>query len=142
MYVIEAYKRALYRIRLISISFLPRIGHEVCDSVYPARFCSWLTVWQNVCCALWRQQLAYMVLRVLNRLMSDYEVTLVNDNSMHLLIALHSDEPLLTALHSVCLPLPASSEISHIQCRQEFYVRFKGPSESTWATFPKILDMC
>lgn len=61
--------------------------------------------------------------------MSDYEVTLVNDNSKRAFKML-----MLTPLTatSVCpsSPLVTSSDSLTDTLRQEFYVRFKGPAES------------
>ncbi|KAM0562839.1 hypothetical protein ACHAPJ_001679 [Fusarium lateritium] len=56
---------------------------------------------------------SYTALRNANMLMSDYEVTLVNDNSKCML-----------PLRRLCYPFPDRSP------RQEFFVRFKGPAET------------
>jgi len=76
--------------------------------------------------------------------MSDYEVTLVNDNSMgsslppllalpH--VALSRDRPLTPAHLSVSatsdLEMPRAPLTK--ESRQEFYVRFKGPAESQFS---------
>ena len=68
--------------------------------------------------------------------MSDYEVTLVNDNSTAFkrLLDLH----LLTPLQCMICSLPCfrklerwgSGLLIRVAHRQEFYVRFKGPEES------------
>ncbi|PTD01490.1 Ubiquitin-conjugating enzyme E2 8 [Fusarium culmorum] len=79
-----------------------------------------------------------------NRLMSDYEVTLVNDNSKHVFKML-----MLTPLTatSVCpsSPLVTSSDSLTDTLRQEFYVRFKGPAETpfeggTWKVHVELPD--
>ncbi|QRC99315.1 hypothetical protein JI435_066430 [Parastagonospora nodorum SN15] len=62
------------------------------------------------------------------KLMSDYEVTLVNDNSMHLLLVL------LAVTNSLQCPYISSYRTPNptwlTRYRQEFYVRFKGPEET------------
>jgi hypothetical protein len=68
------------------------------------------------------------------RLMSDYEVTLVNDNSKSTPLASIYLNP-LTLGHSVCIYYTLQQyawtlEIPTLVNRQEFYVRFKGPEES------------
>ena len=72
--------------------------------------------------------------------MSDYEVTLVNDNSQSLVKCLVEEESLTK---KQCM-LPEDNERrvfgkgpnthGNAYCRQEFYVRFKGPEESTSET--------
>lgn len=61
--------------------------------------------------------------------MSDYEVTLVNDNSMRLS---YYPVPRLTIFQCSSLPSsdPRSPKTRLTQLRQEFFVRFKGPEES------------
>ncbi|RBR25956.1 uncharacterized protein FIESC28_01229 [Fusarium coffeatum] len=79
---------------------------------------------------------------VMKMLMSDYEVTLVNDNSKE--ICLVKLKP--TNRHQ-CMSFFASS-VSHIltdTCRQEFFVRFKGPAETpfeggTWKVHVELPD--
>jgi hypothetical protein len=63
-----------------------------------------------------------------NRLMSDYEVTLVNDNSKDVL-EMSISTPLTAT--SVCpfSPVTSGDSLTDIP-RQEFFVRFKGPAES------------
>ena len=66
--------------------------------------------------------------------MSDYEVTLVNDNSKSTPLARIYLNP-LTLGHSVCIYYTLQQyvrtfEIPILMNRQEFYVRFKGPEES------------
>lgn len=67
------------------------------------------------------------------RLMSDYEVTLVNDNSKHMLERLQYEVALTP---SQCmsivdaLGLDITGDLWDSGSRQEFYVRFKGPEES------------
>jgi hypothetical protein len=56
--------------------------------------------------------------------MSDYEVTLVNDNSTSNLLDMPT---LLTPYQCTYFHFPLSDLIPS---RQEFYVRFKGPEES------------
>jgi ubiquitin-conjugating enzyme E2 H len=71
---------------------------------------------------------------MISRLMSDYEVTLVNDNSKSTPLARMHLNP-LTLGSSVCIYYTLqryvwSLEIPILMNRQEFYVRFKGPEES------------
>ncbi|RFN46705.1 ubiquitin-conjugating enzyme [Fusarium flagelliforme] len=76
------------------------------------------------------------------KLMSDYEVTLVNDNSKDIcLIRMNPADRLQ------CMPFLALG-LSHIltdTCRQEFFVRFKGPAETpfeggTWKVHVELPD--
>lgn len=69
--------------------------------------------------------------------MSDYEVTLVNDNSKLAkgLISTDSTTSLTSTVYDASLALPFPPTVSVIiltAARQEFYVRFKGPDESLW----------
>ncbi|KAH7179362.1 ubiquitin-conjugating enzyme [Fusarium flagelliforme] len=76
------------------------------------------------------------------KLMSDYEVTLVNDNSKD--IYLIRTNP---ADRHQCMPFFAFG-LSHVltdTCRQEFFVRFKGPAETpfeggTWKVHVELPD--
>jgi hypothetical protein len=65
--------------------------------------------------------------------MSDYEVTLVNDNSnppfLCNLISLKTDSYQCTSPPSQSSP----DNYSQMDDRQEFYVRFKGPEESRFS---------
>ncbi|QPC72412.1 hypothetical protein HYE68_003164 [Fusarium pseudograminearum] len=79
-----------------------------------------------------------------NRLMSDYEVTLVNDNSKRV-FEMSISTPLTAT--SVCpsSPLVTSSDSLTDTLRQEFYVRFKGPAETpfeggTWKVHVELPD--
>jgi len=69
--------------------------------------------------------------------MSDYEVTLVNDNSMFDILPVVD---IANKLHiSVNYPtLNSSLPSSYNTSRQEFFVRFKGPSESTHTSFRNL----
>jgi ubiquitin-protein ligase len=76
--------------------------------------------------------------------MSDYEVTLVNDNSKH--VVKTSISTPLTAT-SVCPSSPpvTPSDFLTDTLRQEFYVRFKGPAETpfeggTWKVHVELPD--
>ena len=68
--------------------------------------------------------------------MSDYEVTLVNDSSMFLpFYTLPERVGAFTNVTSQCpsiatLLRPCFSACADIRTRQEFYVRFKGPTET------------
>lgn len=71
--------------------------------------------------------------------MSDYEVTLVHDNSecvpFNCVRHIYYEEALLTYMLKCAQKPYTSSSLSiqdraYIFCRQEFYVRFKGPDES------------
>ena len=67
------------------------------------------------------------------RLMSDYEVTLVNDNSTFAFYEVYIDLLLIQAAFSVCFHTFDGTQggvIDNPGYRQEFYVRFKGPEES------------
>lgn len=64
------------------------------------------------------------------RLMSDYEVTLVNDNSMRSQTSFTHWHEKLTVSYSVGLFVPKTTHYDSSYTRQEFYVRFKGPEES------------
>jgi hypothetical protein len=63
--------------------------------------------------------------------MSDYEVTLVNDNSMKIISSHLIHTGSLLTVHSVRIPLLSTISPTHEKHRQEFYVRFKGPEESS-----------
>lgn len=68
------------------------------------------------------------------RLMSDYEVTLVNDNSEHFfdrLTYLNTSDLMQCMSISYAMRLDNHKELMGHGLRQEFYVRFKGPEEST-----------
>jgi hypothetical protein len=67
------------------------------------------------------------------RLMSDYEVTLVNDNSGYPRIAAMTSLSDFTQCMSTLYAsrLDITSNLWAMGFRQEFYVRFKGPEEST-----------
>ncbi|EKJ70177.1 hypothetical protein FPSE_09703 [Fusarium pseudograminearum CS3096] len=78
------------------------------------------------------------------KLMSDYEVTLVNDNSKRV-FEMSISTPLTAT--SVCpsSPLVTSSDSLTDTLRQEFYVRFKGPAETpfeggTWKVHVELPD--
>lgn len=62
------------------------------------------------------------------RLMSDYEVTLVNDNSTR--FTTPSSYPANRGISVRYMPFYPSPTAHIIRNRQEFYVRFKGPEES------------
>jgi ubiquitin-conjugating enzyme E2 H len=62
-------------------------------------------------------------------LMSDYEVTLVNESSMWTSPFLQTSANLPQCQFSLVTPISRTL----ISRRQEFYVRFKGPAESTFA---------
>lgn len=89
---------------------------------------------------------ATSLLTTLGRLMSDYEVTLVNDNST-IPISHFPSPPFTPVLVLLGHPLTSTScsvstyspsethrpnTPSDKRYRQEFYVRFKGPAESQW----------
>ena len=83
--------------------------------------------------------------------MSDYEVTLVNDNSKFCHASYALLVPLLTCLSFKCTSSPRLRESEELEThagnRQEFYVRFKGPDESgffrnlSWAVEHRADDM-
>ena len=84
-----------------------------------------------------------------NRLMSDYEVTLVNDNSKSATIFLFflsrdlSSHGTLELMDKQCMSRPARGDrryriLDLSWIRQEFYVRFKGPEESTYRFLPYL----
>jgi len=65
------------------------------------------------------------------RLMSDYEVTLVNDNSkLSLILGTAFTDNAPSVRSAASNPSPRSPQALLTHDRQEFYVRFKGPEES------------
>ncbi|CAD0087705.1 unnamed protein product [Aureobasidium vineae] len=78
------------------------------------------------------------------RMMSDYEVTLVNDNSnttLSCLALVYSADTYRSVRTRQLAAYPLVVEVTHTRTRQEFFVRFKGPEESgLWKIHVELPD--